>query len=739
MSENLEAKPFPILKIALSVPLDAEFDYLPPPNVPRNVLVPGKRFEVPFGRQRKVGILLSLEDTSLLPPDRLRPAIRLLDDNPLLSAHDLELLRWASRYYHHPLGEVVFAGLSALLRSGGASEEKGERRLIGDCSPETMDALDRSPKQKALLETLQLHPDGLTAIEVREQGHAASARALIGKGFAEWRNEAPRAIVASPKLPTQQGPRLHEAQAQAVTHLSSALGRFSATLLFGVTGSGKTEVYLRMTQEALQKGLQTLILLPEINLTPQIEARFRDRLQTDIRILHSGLTERQRLNAWTGFQRGECQVLLGTRSALFTPAPKLGLIILDEEHDGSFKQQEGFRFSAREAAIMRGHLEGIPVVMGSATPSMETLHNVAKGKFHRLDLPVRAGNATPPQFHVIDIRAERLNEGLSARLTTAIRTTLAQNEQVLLFVNRRGFAPIMTCHACGWTAACRHCDTRLVTHQSEGTLRCHHCGFQQPIGSSCPSCGGKELLLMGLGTERIEEALSRIFPAARTLRIDRDTTRKKGQLESFLDAVHSGEADILIGTQMLAKGHHFPDVTLVGILDVDAGLFSNDFRAGERTAQLIMQVAGRAGRAERPGQVLLQTRHPTHPLLHALIHEGYEAFSSMCLREREALLLPPFSHQALIRADASRRESAQDFLRHVASICNEKPSHVMALGPVPSPLERRGNRYRWQLLLQAEHRSHLHRVLSDIEQSLRNHPKRWPVRWSIDVDPIDLY
>jgi primosomal protein N' (replication factor Y) len=578
----------------------------------------------------------------------------------------------------------------------------------------------------------------MTASALRELGFSSIARTLIEKGLAAWQESVISHTEA--KAPSDPIPVLNPAQETAVRTLIAAMGSFSTTLLFGVTGSGKTEVYLRLAEEALRRGRQTLILLPEINLTPQLEARFRSRLQTEIRVLHSGLTDLERLDAWTGFQSGHCRVLLGTRSALFTPAPELGFIILDEEHDASYKQQEGFRFSAREAAIMRGHLEDIPVVLGSATPAMETLHKVALGKFERLDLPVRAGDATPPRFQLIDIRAERLDEGLSARLIEAIRETLSRGEQVLLFVNRRGFAPVMTCHACGWTATCRHCDTRLVTHQGEGVLRCHHCGFQQTSGNACPDCGSRELLLMGLGTERVEEALCRIFPKAKTIRIDRDTTRRKGQLETYLDSVHAGETDILIGTQMLAKGHHFPQVTLVGILDVDAGLFSSDFRASERTAQLILQVAGRAGRAERQGQVLLQTRHPGHPVLQALIHDGYESFATVCLQEREALMLPPYSHQALIRVDASRKERAIEFLQHLVSLCPTDPNAgVMILGPAPSPLERRGNRYRWQLLLQSSQRRQLHHCLSRIEHHLRENPKRWAVRWSIDIDPIDLY
>ncbi|MEY2696523.1 MAG: hypothetical protein RL333_661 [Pseudomonadota bacterium] len=729
-----------ILKVALPVPMDAQFDYLPPPEVPAERLVPGIRLEVPFGRQRKTGLLLSLAERSDLPLEKLRPALRILDEGPLLSPRDIELLQWASRYYHHPIGDTVFTALSSALRSGKPLLNRTIRKLfavpqeIADTPP------PRGPRQKTLLTLLNECPGGLGFEAIRQEQLGATARSLVEKGLAEWRvqeEEASPVKTSDAKTPSHP---LNPAQENALNRLSATLGSFSVNLLYGVTGSGKTEVYLRLVEDVLARGQQSLVLLPEINLTPQLESRFRDRLATEIRILHSSLSETDRLDAWTAFQKGECRVLLGTRSALFTPAPRLGLIILDEEHDASFKQQEGFRFSARESAIMRGHLEGIPIVLGSATPAMETLANVDRGKFQRIDLPDRAGGAKPPTFQVVDIRAEFLEEGLSARLIASIRETLARKEQVLLFVNRRGFAPVQTCHACGWVATCRHCDTRLVTHQSEALLRCHHCGFQQPIPQKCPSCKSDQLILLGLGTERIEEALTRLFPSQRLVRIDRDTTRRKGQLETYLESVHNGETDILIGTQMLAKGHHFPNVTLVGILDVDGGLFSSDFRASERTAQLILQVAGRAGRAHRPGQVLLQTRHPGHPVLEALIHRGYEAFSAVCLKERESLALPPFSHQALIRADAPRQDTVRLFLQGLAeSVSPADYPDVMVLGPIPSPMERRGNRYRWQVLLQSGHRNHLHHALHHLRRYVLEDPKRWPVRWSIDVDPIDLF
>ncbi|CAL1241677.1 primosomal protein N' [Candidatus Methylocalor cossyra] len=731
-----------VLKIAVPVPVPGVFDYLPPPSVDLDRLRPGVRVEVPFGRRRKIGLLLSVASSSALDPGRLREAVAVLDEAPLFAAVDLELLVWASRYYHYPVGEAIAAACAALRHGGSANRPVGRRLcLTRPADPEGEHAVRRAPRQAALWQLLQEAPEGVAeeALSKLAWDFRPAAKALIGKGLAHWREEAvedpcPGPVAESP------APPLTPHQEAAVAAVTAALGGFRAFLLEGVTGSGKTEVYLRLAGEVLARGGQVMVLLPEISLTPQLEARFRARFNAPVAVFHSGLSAAERQRAWLGLQSGRVAVLLGTRSAVFTPMRSPGLIVLDEEHDASFKQQDGFRFSARDVAVKRASLLNIPVVLGSATPSLESLVNVQQGRYQWLNLPERAGGAAPPEFRLLDIRGQRLVEGLSARLTAAIAETLARREQALLFVNRRGFAPTLMCHACGWVAKCRLCDANLVIHAGDGCLRCHHCGYQQPLVGVCGACGDRELHPLGLGTERIEAALAELFPAARVVRIDRDSMRRKGQLQRSLEDIQAGRVDILIGTQMLAKGHHFPQVTLVGILDLDASLFSTDFRSSERAAQLIVQVAGRAGREQRPGTVLLQTRHPDHPLLQVLVREGYPGFARACARERQTAALPPFAHQALWRAESRSAEAASEFLAALAERALRLPAPApQVFGPAPAPLARRAGRHRWQLLFQSERRAVLHAALDRLLGVAAELGATRRVRWSIDIDPVDLY
>jgi primosomal protein N' (replication factor Y) (superfamily II helicase) len=480
-------------------------------------------------------------------------------------------------------------------------------------------------------------------------------------------------------------------------------------------------------------------LIPEIGLTPQIVARLRDRLPVPMAILHSGLSDAERLQAWAAARDGRAGVVVGTRSAVFAPLARPGLFIVDEEHDASFKQQDGFRYSARDLAIVRARQCGVPVVLGSATPSLESLNNIAAGRHHGLRLSRRAQGATVPEVEVVDLRGQPFDDGISARLANSIEQCLGDGEQVLLFVNRRGYAPILICHACGWQADCRRCDAHLVYHRAIGCLRCHHCGAEREAPATCPECNHADLRALGLGTQRVVDALQARFPEARIDRVDRDSTRRKGALQAVLDAIHAGNTNILVGTQMLAKGHHFPNVTLVGILDADGGLFGADFRAAERMAQLLVQVAGRAGRGQRPGRVLVQTHHPDHPLLRVLVREGYRHFGQAALDERKLAALPPFSCLALLRAEAPQRHRAMEFLEQARQCAvHLADKSVQALGPVPAPMERRAGRFRGHLLLQCEQRAPLHGLLLPWLEELETLKSARRVRWSLDVDPQEM-
>ncbi len=728
-----------VLRIAVPRPLRRSFDYLPPDGVDPTGLQAGIRVEVPFGPRKTVGYLLGVGESDIADKSLLKPVLSLLDQEPLVSSDDCAILLWASRYYHHPIGEVFATAFPVLLRQGHSAAGERERWLCLTEAGRNAPSPPRAPRQASLLHALQGRESGVAVHELNALGWDwhNPARALIDKGWACYRDT--ETVTRLPSAQPSTSPHmLNPAQQTAVDAVLQSLDGYRAFLLEGVTGSGKTEVYLRLAEQVLALGRQAMILVPEINLTPQLEARFRARFAAPLVVSHSSLSDPERCRAWLAMQRGTASILLGTRSAVFTPLARPGIIILDEEHEASFKQQEGFRFSARDVAIMRARQLRIPILMGSATPSLESLCNVQRGRYVRLPLPERTGTAAHPSFHLIDIRNQHLNAGLSPALLAQIDATLGRGEQTLLMLNRRGYAPTLICHACGWVAECTRCDARLVLHSGERCLRCHHCGHEQPALRDCPKCRTADLRPLGLGTERVEHALAKAFPKARTLRIDRDSTRRKGSLKGMLDEIQAGRVDILLGTQMLAKGHHFPNVTLVGILDVDGGLFSLDFRAGERTAQLIVQVAGRAGREERPGLVLLQTRQPDHPLLRKLIREGYAAFAEAALEERREAGLPPYSHQALWRADANDEQAPILFLTRLLELaCTQ--DEVLALGPAPAPMPRQAGRWRGQLLLQCPERKPLHELLEALIRQLPQIPEAKRVRWSVDVDPVDLY
>ena len=731
----------PVLRIAIPSPLYSSFDYLAPADVDANQLQPGVRLRLPFGRSQTVGILLETSHTPQVERHKLKPALELLDTEPLLPAELMKLLQWVSDYYHHPIGETFATALPVALRQGEAAVAK--HRSLWRISDEGLevdtDTLARRAKRQAdLLQRLRASQNGLTAEQLSElpRNWVDAMAALVKKGWAEL-EQIPALEYGSDQ--PEKGPELNQAQSQAIERIQNCLGIFSPFLLDGVTGSGKTEIYLRSIAAVLAANQQALVLVPEITLTPQLVERFKHRFNVPMAVLHSGLNDRERLNAWLLARSGEAQIIIGTRSAVFTPMQNPGLIIIDEEHDASFKQQSGLRYSARDLAIVRAQKLDIPVILGSATPSLESLLNVEQGRYQHLSLPQRAGSAKPPRVDLLDVRNQPMEEQLSQPLLQLMQDHLERGNQVLLFLNRRGFSPTLICHECGWVAHCRRCDTHMTLHLKKRHLRCHHCGSQRPVVQQCPDCGSPDLRPLGSGTERIETALAEHFPDIGISRIDRDSTRNKGSLESKLAEINSGERRILIGTQMLAKGHHFPNVTLVGILDGDQGLFGIDFRAGERMAQLIIQVAGRAGRADKPGHVVIQTHHPDNPMLQLLCQQGYHAYAKAAQSERQLTVLPPYSHMALLRAEANHSLPPENFLDQAQSLAQQLGVNGVELyGPMPAVMEKRAGKYRYQLLLQAQMRSDLHRLLNPWATQLNNLPDARKVRWSLDVDPVDL-
>ncbi len=736
----------PILRIAVPSPLYQTFDYLPPLEGDPATLQPGVRVRIPFGRRQTVGFLIALGTDSELNPALLRPALAVLDREPILPADVLALIQWAWRYYHHPPGEAFATALPVLLRQGEPAVVPQPPSLwritpAGRTALAESVALRRAPIQRRLLDHLAQCPVGLDAETLRPlvRDSATTLRALHAKNWVESSaadaSPPPQAASAVPIAPFAPS----VAQADAVATVSAQLDRFQVFLLEGVTGSGKTEVYLRLIEAVLARGRQALVLTPEIGLTPQLLARFQERLPGPLAVLHSGLSDRERLNAWLLARDGTAKVVVGTRSAVFAPLRALGLLIVDEEHDLSYKQQDGFRYHARDLAVIRGRQLGIPVVLGSATPALESIQNARAGRYRQLSLPERVGGGTEAPIFILDVRRQPMTDGLSQPLLERMRAHLDRNEQVLLFLNRRGFAPILLCHECGWLSQCRHCDARMTLHLRQRRLTCHHCGDNRPVDAVCPVCGSVDLRAVGHGTERLETALRPVFPGIGIARLDRDSIRRRGSLETLLADIHNGDRRILIGTQMLAKGHHFPDVTLVGIMDTDQGLYGVDFRSSERMAQLILQVAGRAGRAEKPGTVMIQTHHPDHPLLRVLVSAGYPAFAAAALAERQAALLPPFAYQALLRAEAGELERAIAFLNAARALAEPITEDLELLGPAPAPMERRAGRYRANLLIQATQRQSLHRFLDRWTALLRAERGDRQVRWSLDVDPMELY
>ncbi len=734
-------RPCDTYQIAVPTPLRRLFDYLPPTSPVATT--PGMRVWVPFGGRELIGVVTGVGQQSQIPEARLKRVSRVLDDQPVLPATLFELLLWAADYYQHPIGEVIHTALPVLLRQGRAMATPGVELWVLSAAGRAVsaDQFRRAPLQRRLYEALQQSETGLTADKLRQlsPNWRQAMKAFTTHGWAEQRQEEtlPEIVSDAPASPPITP---NPDQQSAIDNITSDVDRYRTFLLYGITGSGKTEVYLSVIESVLARDRQVLVLVPEIGLTPQLIQRFRQRLSVPVGVLHSGLSDGERHHVWWLAYSGRIPVVLGTRSAVFTPMPRLGLIVIDEEHDSSYKQQEGFRYHARDIAIVRAHRAGIPVVLGSATPSLESMQHGLKQEYQLLSLPERTGSASMPDIHVIDLRRHRPVAGLSHPLQEAIRDRLQKGEQSLIFLNRRGFAPVLMCHHCGWVAPCPRCDAYLTFHKSSRRLWCHHCGSQSTAPEHCPDCGEADPHPLGEGTERLEEALQALFPQARIERIDRDSIRRKGELEDKLQRIQAGEVDIVVGTQMLAKGHDFPGVTLVGVINADQGLYSVDFRAGEKLFQLLLQVCGRAGRGDRQGQVLIQSYHPDNPLFAALQRQDYRGYAEYLLEERKLVNYPPFAHLALLRAESTNREQVLAFVQEAQQLGKTCPQgQVSVMDPVPSPMERRAGRYRAQLLVQSGKRADLHRFLKEWLQQLDDLRLGKRVRWSLDVDPIDLY
>ena len=728
-----------ILNVAIDTPLRRHFDYLPPADA--GPILAGQRVWVPFGRRRVVGVVVGETEHSDVPQAKLRRAYEPIDAQPTFDGALLGLLSWAADYYRHPIGEVLAAALPGPLRHGTALAETEIRWRLTALGREqgTQKLGARAVRLRAIVTYLLTRASATTAeLSATCEASAEHLRTLQQRGLLE-RFEQRSEIDRVDGGLVRGGPELHPAQRTAVDAVVASLDRFATHLLYGVTGSGKTEVYLHAIAAALDRGRQALVLVPEIALTPQLIARFAARFTVRLAVIHSALTDTERLAAWREARSGAARIVIGTRSALFTPLAQPGLIVVDEEHDTSYKQQEGFRYSARDLAIVRAQRLNIPIVLGSATPSLESLARAQRVGEPPLRLPQRAANAVHPRLALLDLRKHGQTQGIATPAVLAIQRHLEARSQVLLFLNRRGYAPVLFCPACGWSAHCPRCDAHLTVHGNARALICHHCGTQDSASDACPNCGAPAKPV-GQGTERVEETLRELFPRARLARIDRDTMRRKGELADTLSRVDRNEVDILVGTQMLTKGHDFPNVTLVVVLNADQGLFSTDFRAAERLAQTIVQVAGRAGRAEKPGEVLIQTEYPEHPLLTMLLEGGYEAFAAGALAERERAHWPPYARIAMLRAEAASAAAPMHFLREARSLAGDiGVTGVQLFGPAPAPMERRAGRYRAQLLLHAENHAPLQRLLSSWLPQVEGLPETKRVRWSIDVDPVELF
>ncbi len=719
-----------IAHVALPVPLYQLFDYKL--TIPAEI---GMRVRVPFGKREMIGIIVKIDQQTTFDIENLKSITTIIDTKTPFPQPIWQLLNWATSYYHFPIGEVMFHAMPVLLRQGrqAIKDDIKQWQLTPQGKQIDLDQLSRTPRQKLLLSSLR--NNGLNESEFSPN----IFQELQKKQLIELVHCQRDKICWQTNYSTNPTSiQLNDEQSNAIVTINKQNKQFGVFLLDGITGSGKTEVYLNIIADVLSQGKQALVLVPEIGLTPQTIKRFKQRFNAPIDILHSGLTDKERLDVWLRSKEGENAIVVGTRSSLFTPFKDLGIIIIDEEHDNSYKQQEGWRYNARDLAIIRAKIENIPIILGSATPSLETINNAQTNKYQQLKLTQRAGSANLAKQSILDIRGMVLASGLSQPLIEQIKAHLNNNNQVMLFLNRRGFAPLIICHDCGWIAECPRCDRPYTFHKKQNKLICHYCDTPREVPKQCPKCGSTQLLPIGFGTEQLEKQLNILFPNVKVTRIDRDTITKRDALNNYLNDIHKGGAHILVGTQILAKGHHFPDVTLVGIVDVDGALFSSDFRATEKFAQIYTQVSGRAGRETKAGEVILQTYHPEHPLLNILLNEGYQAFAKQTLIERQQTLLPPFSYQVLIRAADRNNLQAPTFLQRIHDWLHSNYDHnLWQLGPMLASQPKKAGYNRWQLLLQHTNRQLLQQILDDLLTVIEQWSDSSKVKWSIDVDPID--
>lgn len=723
-----------IVRVALDVPLSTLFDYSLDDSI---AITPGQRVLISFGRKKMAGVVMECAMDSILSPERIKPILQVLEDIPPLSDELLVLLRFCSDYYHYPLGVTVLSALPVHLRTSQLVTLKETMQYRLSVSGHALD-LNLLPKrnvvQHRILAALKLSP--LTAAQVRALSPSATS-ALKALAEAGW-VETCVVPVASGKFTFNNTHTLTLEQQQAVDAITKA-SCFGCFLLHGITGSGKTEIYVHLMNRILQQGGQVLLLVPEINLTPQLENYFRSRLpDVELVSLHSGLSDGERMQNWLRAQSGRARIILGTRLAVFTPLPQLALLIVDEEHDTSFKQQDGLRYSARDVAIFRANQHGVPIVLGSATPSLESYYNAQNGRYQMLRLTQRAAiQAQLPTVSCINTSNIVMQHGLSEQLLKALAEQLQRGEQSLIFINRRGYAPVLMCGACGWLSGCSNCAGKLVLHLKDRRLRCHHCGHQERVPHACPSCGNADLQPVGIGTQRVESALQEHFPKARILRVDRDSTRNKGTWQTMRQQIQEGAVDILVGTQILAKGHDFPNLTLVGVLNPDGALYSSDFRASEKLFAQLVQVAGRAGRADKPGEVLIQTAFPDHPLFRALRAHDYDTWAKTLLAERQSAGFPPYMYQVMLRAEAKNETHMYTFLQQARDAAIELAMPVDIYGVVPAAMPRRANHFLAQLLVQSAARKPLQQFLREWRPLLDALPAQ-KLRWSLDIDPIDF-